>query len=76
VLAALSFARAFETETAWILCNAGGPAEEGYIGGSAVWMPLKGRVGGCTGVNTELAVVDVDLSVLQVSRDTQTMLIH
>lgn len=67
-LAALSYARAFETETVWILCNAGGPAEEGYIGGSGIWMPLKGRVGGCQTVNAEMAIVDVDMEVLKVSR--------
>ena len=66
-LAALSYARAFETETVLILCNAGGPVDEGYIGGSGIWMPLKGKVGGCKTVGVELAVVDVDLEVLKVS---------
>lgn len=51
----------------WILCNAGGPAEEGYIGGSAIWMPLKGKVGGCKSVNAEMAIVNVDMDVLKVS---------
>lgn len=41
--------------------------EEGYIGGSGIWMPLKGKVGGCKTVGVELAVVDVDLEVLKVS---------
>jgi predicted amidohydrolase len=66
-LAALSYARAFETETVWILCNAGGPAKDGYIGGSGIWMPLKGKVGGCKTVDVELAIVDVDMEVLKVS---------
>ncbi|WWD19408.1 hypothetical protein CI109_103868 [Kwoniella shandongensis] len=67
VLSTLSYARAFETETAWIMCNAGGPAKEGYIGGSGVWMPLKGKIGGYDGEEVGLKVVDVDLDVLKVS---------
>ncbi len=67
LLSALTYARCFETETAWILVNAGGKAEEGYIGGSGVWMPLRGKVGGCKSGEEELVVVDVDLGVLQVS---------
>lgn len=51
----------------WVMCNAGGPAEKGYIGGSGVWMPLKGKVGGCEGVTPGMSVVDVDLGVLKVS---------
>ncbi|CAD6570667.1 MAG: hypothetical protein TREMPRED_005947 [Tremellales sp. Tagirdzhanova-0007] len=69
LLASLTYARCFETETVWILCNAGGPADEGYIGGSGVWMPLRGKVGGCSGMTAELSVVDVDLTVLKDARE-------
>ncbi|KAK8847724.1 hypothetical protein IAR55_005583 [Kwoniella newhampshirensis] len=73
ILSTLSYARAFETETAWVMCNAGGPAEEGYIGGSGVWMPLKGKVGGHEGEQVGLKVVDVDLEVLKVSSRARNM---
>ncbi|ORX40909.1 carbon-nitrogen hydrolase [Kockovaella imperatae] len=46
---ALCFARAFETETVWIMCNAGGNNEKDLIGGSGVWAPLRGRLGGFDG---------------------------
>ncbi|WRT63098.1 uncharacterized protein IL334_000001 [Kwoniella shivajii] len=68
ILSSLSYARAFETETVWIMCNAGGLAKDGYIGGSSVWMPLKGKVGGCQNENVELAIVDVDLDILKDAR--------
>lgn len=29
-----------------MLCNAGGPPSEGFIGGSGVWMPFKGELQG------------------------------
>ena len=50
------------------MCNAGGSHDEGYIGGSGVWMPLKGQLGGTKGGEAELAIVDVDLEVLKVSQ--------
>ena len=53
------------------MCNAGGSHDEGYIGGSGVWMPLKGQLGGTKGCDPELAIVDVDLGVLKVSRIRQ-----
>jgi predicted amidohydrolase len=66
ILTALSCARAFETETVWAMCNAGGPAEERFIGGSGVWMPLKGKLAGLDG-SEGMKVVTVDLGVLRVS---------
>jgi predicted amidohydrolase len=71
ILSSLSCVRAFETETVWIMCNAGGSASEGYIGGSGVWMPLKGKLAGVKGVEAGLEVVDVDLNVLKVSLERE-----
>jgi hypothetical protein len=48
------------------MVNAGGPTEEGYIGGSGVWMPLKGKLGGFDNEEVGLRIVDVDLGVLDV----------
>lgn len=47
------------------MVNAGGPAEEKFIGGSGVWMPLKGRLAGMD-EKEGMKVVDVDLNVLKV----------
>jgi len=68
-VSALCFTRAYETETVWIMCNAGGDDKEGFMGGSAVWAPLVGRAGGC-GVAPEMAIVDIDVdAVLADSRE-------
>ncbi|WOO82226.1 putative nitrilase [Vanrija pseudolonga] len=69
VLSALSYARSFETETVWVLSNAGGPAEEGFMGGSAVWAPLRGRVGGFPKSEVGVRLVEVDIDVLNDGRD-------
>ncbi|AAW46909.1 hypothetical protein CNBM0660 [Cryptococcus deneoformans B-3501A] len=69
VVSALCLTRAFETETVWIMCNAGGDAIEGFMGGSGVWAPLRGRVGGC-GVEASLQIVDVETDVLKDARQT------
>ena len=37
-------------------------------------MPLRGKVGGCSGMTAELSVVDVDLTVLKVSKLTYVQL--
>jgi len=66
ILSSLSCVRAFETESVWIMCNAGGPKEEGYIGASGVWMPLKGKLAGVKGVEAGFEMVDVDMNVLKV----------
>ncbi len=58
------------------MLNAGGKEDEGFIGGSGVWMPFKGLIHGktvfgedVTGDRTEegLEIVEVDLGVLRVS---------
>jgi hypothetical protein len=65
VVSALCMTRSFETETVWIMCNAGGDDIEGFMGGSGIWIPLRGRVAGL-GVAAGMEVVDVDLAVLKV----------
>lgn len=77
LLQSLAYTRAFESETAVVMVNAGGPVAEGYIGGSGVWMPFKGMLGGVgvsggpdDGKTEGMRVVQVDLSVLRDSRRT------
>lgn len=50
-------------------CNAGGPAdaERAFMGGSGVWAPLLGYVGGFEGEEVGVRVVDMDEGVLGVS---------
>ena len=71
VVHSLCYARSFETETVLILSNAGGPDEQYYMGGSGVWLPLKGNTA-ALGYDEELSVVDVDTEVLKVSLDPRT----
>ncbi|WWC65304.1 uncharacterized protein I303_107921 [Kwoniella dejecticola CBS 10117] len=65
----LCFARCAETETVWIMCNAGGDPLEGFMGGSGAWVPLRGKVASCE-VGPKLEIVEIDLSVLKDSRET------
>ncbi len=51
------------------MLNAGGPATEGFIGGSGCWMPFKGCVGEVAR-EEGMTVVDVDLGMLKESRGT------
>ncbi len=67
MLSSLCLARAFETETVWIMCNPGGDPLQGFMGGSGAWAPLRGRIGRQNG-EAGLEVVEVDLSVLKVYR--------
>lgn len=67
VVQALAYARCFETETVLIHTNPGGPRDEGFMGGSGVWAPLRGKVGGFEGEKVGMSVVDVDLAVIVVS---------
>ncbi|WVO16923.1 hypothetical protein L204_104609 [Cryptococcus depauperatus] len=69
VVSALCLTRAFETETVWIMCNAGGDPMLGFMGGSGVWAPLRGRIEGC-GAEPEVKTVDVDLGLLKDARQT------
>lgn len=48
------------------MCNAGGDEMEGFIGGSGIWAPLRGKVGGPERSQDSLTVVDVDIDVLKV----------
>ncbi|WWC98270.1 hypothetical protein V866_005161 [Kwoniella sp. B9012] len=64
----LCFARCAETETVWVMCNAGGDPLEGFMGGSGAWVPLRGKVASCE-VESKLEIVDIDLGVLKVSRE-------
>lgn len=64
---ALCWSRSFETETIVIHVNPGGPREEGFMGGSGVWAPLKGKIGGYEREEVGVEFVDVDLGVIKVS---------
>ena len=66
VIQALCYARSFESETVWVMVNAGGPAVEGFAGGSGVWAPLRGKIGGLNG-EEGLMFVDVNTDLLKVS---------
>lgn len=61
-------ARAIETESVWSLCNCGGDPMSGYMGGSGVWVPLRGNIGGIPGPGAGLRIMEIDMNVLQ---DTQ-----
>lgn len=63
---ALCFARSFETETVVIHTNPGGSRDEGFMGGSGVWAPLRGKVGGFGGEKVGLEIVDIDMGVIKV----------
>jgi predicted amidohydrolase len=65
---ALCWSRAFETETVFIHVNPGGLRDEGFMGGSGVWAPLKGKIGGYAREEVGLQFVDIDLKALEVSR--------
>ncbi|RXK41014.1 hypothetical protein M231_01645 [Tremella mesenterica] len=70
ILSSLNMTRSFETETAWIMCNAGGDELEGFMGGSGVWVPFRGKLGGFDGAEENVKVVDLDLDVLKDARET------
>lgn len=69
MVTSLCFARACETETIWAMCNPGGKAQEGFMGGSGVWQPLRGRVGGFPGADVGIAYCDVDTDSLKTARE-------
>ncbi|KPV73516.1 uncharacterized protein RHOBADRAFT_54733 [Rhodotorula graminis WP1] len=71
--------RAWDNECAIVFTNAGAPAEwtesagasknpHGRIGGSCVCVPFKGRIGGAEGAHEQVALVDLDLSILEDAR--------
>lgn len=55
------------------MCNAGGDSDEGFMGGSGVWGPFMGRIGGWeisegdAASKAGLRTVEVDLDILKVS---------
>lgn len=60
--------RAFECTAAMVYCNVGGPEEEGFMGLSSVVLPIVGRVkGSLTTADEGVAIVDVDMNVLEVA---------
>jgi hypothetical protein len=65
VIQSLCYARSFESETVWVMVNAGGPAVEGFAGGSGVWAPLRGKIGGLDG-EEGFMFVDVNTDLLKV----------
>lgn len=42
------------------MSNAGGDDRENFMGGSAVWAPLRGRIGGFDANQVGVTVVEVD----------------
>lgn len=64
---ALCWSRSFETETVLIHVNPGGDRKDGgFMGGSGVWAPLKGKIGGYEREEVGVEFVDVDIGVLKV----------
>ena len=64
---ALCWSRSFETETILIHVNPGGDRKEGgFMGGSGIWAPLKGKIGGYDREEVGVEFVDVELGVLKV----------
>ncbi|KAM0751730.1 hydrolase, carbon-nitrogen family protein [Meredithblackwellia eburnea MCA 4105] len=57
--------RAFENELVVVFVNAGGPAQEAFIGRSAVAVPFKGTVAKAKSNEEELFFADVDLAILE-----------
>ncbi|PGH11363.1 hypothetical protein AJ80_07154 [Polytolypa hystricis UAMH7299] len=63
--------RAFENTCAIIFCNAGGPAEEDYLGLSQVALPLVGTVpGSFEGSEVGLRILSVDMDVVDTAEKT------
>jgi predicted amidohydrolase len=64
---ALCWSRSFETETVLIHVNPGGDRKKGgFMGGSGIWAPLRGKIGGYEREEVGVTFVDVDLGVLKV----------
>lgn len=66
VVQALALSRAFEGELVLAMVNAGGPREEGFMGGSGVWAPLLGRIDGYAASQVGRKIVEIDLDLLKV----------
>lgn len=64
----LTSCRAFENTCTIIFCNAGGPAEEGFLGLSGVYAPIAGRIAGSFEDSEEgMRVVEVDLGIQEIA---------
>jgi predicted amidohydrolase len=61
--------RTFENTCALVFCNAGGPHEEGYAGLSQVCVPFLGPIARLGSSGEGMAVVDLDLGVLEVAEE-------
>lgn len=60
--------RAFENTCAVIFCNAGGPADEGFIGVSQAALPIVGAVEGSFPDSTEaVQIAEVDMEIVEVA---------
>lgn len=57
--------RAFENTCAFVFCNAGGPANEGFAGRSQVAMPFLGCVGRIDECEEAMKIVTVDPAILE-----------
>lgn len=72
----LAYARSFETETILAMCNAGEDEPRGFMGGSGIWQPFKGKLKGdpitlpADDATTDLRQYNVDLGILPVARRT------
>lgn len=69
MVTSLCYARACETETIWAMCNPGSKGDDGLMGGSGVWQPLRGRVGGFRREDVGIAYCDVDTDSLKQGRE-------
>ncbi|KAK9900272.1 carbon-nitrogen hydrolase [Cystobasidium minutum MCA 4210] len=67
-LDSLVVTRAYENECVVVFVNCGGPAEQGFLGRSAVAAPLKGVIGRIESGEAQLKIVDVDLDVIQAAK--------
>ncbi|KAK5075333.1 hypothetical protein LTR64_001539 [Lithohypha guttulata] len=67
-LESMLVARAFENTCTIIFCNAGGPADEGFLGLSGVYAPIAGRLpGSFTDSEEGMRVVEVDLGIQEIA---------
>lgn len=54
-----------------MFCNAGGPAEEGFLGLSGIYAPIIGRVkGSFTNSEVGMRVIDIDMDIQELAEKT------
>jgi hypothetical protein len=57
------------------MCNAGGDYQGSpFMGGSGVWIPLQGKIGGFERNQVGVQTIDVDLKVVEVSHRNKEIL--